>query len=252
MTQDILIDSQDNGVKVVTLNRPEKLNALNPEMLQTLIQIATESKSDGTKVVILTGVGRAFCSGGDISRFLDLDDSGLRDYLYGYANLATAIDKSNAVWIAAMNGLTYGGGLEICAMCDFRIAEEQVEFCVADVEVGALPTGGLSWRLPRLVGSTAATWMTLANPEISASRAFEIGLISQIVPTGQVLDSAQTLAKNIASFDRDTVVATRRAIRSAWDKSLEENQEFEVEQSIRLLAKPDINHRLQKRFKKEH
>lgn len=251
VSSEILIEPSADGITLITLNRPNKLNALNLEMIHKLIEVAENSKQEQIKVVILTGAGRAFSSGGDITRLFDLTEQSLRAYLYSYAKLAAAIDQSSAVWIAALNGLTYGGGFEISVMCDLRIAEEDVNFCVADIEVGALPTGGLSWRLPRLVGSTSASWMTLANPVVTASRAFEIGLISEVVPPGSVVIKAYEMANRLICFNHEAVIATRQAIRSAWSNSMDQAEEYEVENSLRLLMKSEIIQNLKSRFAKE-
>lgn len=248
MSREILIESSADGITLITLNRPDKLNALNLEMIHKLIEVAENSKREKAKVIILTGAGRAFSSGGDVTRLFDLTEQNLIEYLYSYSKLAAAIDESSAVWIAALNGLTYGGGLEISVMCDLRIAEEHVNFCVADIEVGALPTGGLSWRLPRVVGSSAASWMTLTNEVLPASRAFEIGLISEVVSPGLVVIKAHEIANRLISFDHETAIATRKAIRSAWSKSLNQAEEYEVENSVRLLMKSEIMQQLKSRF----
>ncbi len=250
MANDLLITKPIPGLQVVTLNRPEKLNALTHEMLTSLSEIARDCALTDTRIVLLTGSGKAFSSGGDITNLLNFNQDEVKLYLQSYSELDDAITQSKAVWIAAINGLAYGGGLEIATMCDLRIADVKSNFCVADIEVGALPTGGLTWRLPRMIGSSAATWMVIANPVVNAERSLQLGLIHEVVSSGSVMDRAIELAGKILGFHPEAIIANRMALRNSWKVSLQEARNFEVDESIALLANNEILSELKKRFAK--
>lgn len=250
MTDLINVKQANSFVKIVTFNRPDKLNALSQEMIDELISIAENAIDADSRVIILTGSGRAFSAGGDITRLLNLNPEQMSDYLNSYANLLRAISKSEAVWIAALNGLAFGGGLEIATMCDLVIAEKNSKMCVADIEVGALPTGGLTWRLPRIAGQLAASWLTLTNAVIDADRAFELNLVNEVVQDGDLLSRGLEVASQIAQFDHTAVLANRKATRQSWNISLQQAIDFEVSESVKLLQKDEIFFSLKKRFTK--
>lgn len=234
---------------MVILDRPEKLNALTGRMLNELRRIARdEARRPDVRAVVVTGRGRAFSAGGDVTALFDLDQSAMRDYLGSYAALADDIEASQRPWVAAVNGIAFGGGLEIAAMCDIRVADEEARFCVADIEVGALPTGGLTWTLPRLVGDSLAAWMVLANAELDAFDAHDAGLVAEVTPRGECLDRAMRIASDIARFHPAAVSANRAALRHARRSTLAAARAFEIEQSVALLADPDIMNRLRQRF----
>ena len=238
-----------DSVLHIKLNRPEKLNALTAEILDQLISAAHNCELQGIRCVILSGDQRAFSAGGDIVSILEKSTTELEAYLYKYAELDDAISKSDAVWIAAVEGLAYGGGMEIASMCDLRIASKGATFCVADIEVGALPTGGLTWLLPRLIGPTKATSMILANEVIVADEAMRIGFVTEVIDSSTI-DRAIEIARKLIAFDPQALVANRRAIRESMHNSKGQAQDFEVNKSIELLRTNAIRQPLINRFLK--
>ena len=236
-----------SDVVVVTLTRPDKLNALTGDMVGRITAFAREL--DGaTRVVVITGQGRAFSAGGDVRALVSLSPQQTANYLAGYGRLDEAIAASGALWIAAVNGLAYGGGLEIAAMCDVRIADVEATFCVADIEVGALPTGGLTWRLPRMIGAGAASWLVLTNAVVDAHRALAMSLVDEVTEQGGALPRALALASTMTKFHPDAVRANRAALRQAWTSSLADATAMEVSESVRLLSKAEIIGPLRERF----
>lgn len=212
-----------DDVLLVTLNRPDKLNALTIDMVRELTAVAQSAKdNDKIRAVIVTGSGRAFSAGGDITGLFGKVDNELASYLMSYAKLDGAIADSGTIWISAINGLAYGGGLEIAAMCDIRVCDFRATFCIADIEVGALPTGGLTWKLPRLIGESMARWMILTNSVVDSQRASEIGLIHEVVNDGECVTRAREIAIQVAGYFPEAVSLTREAIRRSWASLLVE------------------------------
>lgn len=248
-TELVQVHELSAGSIVVTLNRPGKLNALTVEMVRALTEVAESAQhNNNIRTVIVTGSGRAFSAGGDITGLFEKDDKELASYLMSYARLDDAIANSGAMWIAAINGLAYGGGLEIAAMCDIRISDSQATFCIADIEVGALPTGGLTWKLPRLIGESMARWMMLTNAVVEAKRALEIGLIHEVVNDGECVKRARAIASQIAGYFPEVVALTREAIRMSWSSPLADSREFEVSSSLNLLKQDEVSQKLKSMF----
>ena len=238
-----------DDVLLVTLNRPDKLNALTVDMIQELIAVAQSAKdNDKIRAIVVTGTGMAFSAGGDITGLFGKIDSDLAGYLMSYAELDDAIADSGTIWISAINGLAYGGGLEIVAMCDIRVCDSRATFCIADIEVGALPTGGLTWKLPRLIGESMARWMMLTNSVVDSQRASEIGLIHEVVDDGECVTRAREIATQVAGYFPEAVSLTREAIRMSWSSLLADSREFEVASSVHLLKQDAVSKKLEARF----
>jgi enoyl-CoA hydratase/carnithine racemase len=247
MANDLVqVQQLTEGALLVTFNRPEKLNALTVDMIQELIAVAQSAKNNKEiRTVIVTGTGRAFSAGGDITGLFGKIESDLAGYLMSYAKLDDAIADSGTIWISAINGLAYGGGLEIAAMCDIRVSDSRATFCIADIEVGALPTGGLTWKLPRLIGESMARWMMLTNSVVNAQRASEIGLIHEVVNDGECVTRAREIATQVAEYFPEAVSMTREAIRMSWSSLLVDSREFEVASSVHLLKQDAVSKKLQ-------
>ena len=205
MNTTMLVDHPREGVAVVTLNRPDQLNALNDERFDRFDALLNELGADpATKVIVLTGAGRGFCSGRDLKELPDTwvqpVDERLRDMDAVVRTLLT-VRTLNTPTIAAVNGPARGGGTAIAVACDMRIAAEQADFGVAFINIG-ISSGdcGLSWLLPRLVGHGMAAELMLTGRVVSAQEAHEIGLVNRVVPANQLL--AQAVEKNKAFVQR--------------------------------------------------
>lgn len=244
----VLVEDLGDGVLTVTLHRPDKLNAIVGAMVDRLIEVAKACRGDGVRAVVLTGSGRAFSAGGDVKALVRMSPDETGRYLGGYARLDAAIAESGAVWVAAVNGLAYGGGLEVASMCDARVADETATFCVADIEVGALPTGGLTWRLPRMVGSGRASWLVMTNAVVDARAALAMGLIDDVVASGTCVARARQMAQSVVRFHPEAVDANRRALRQAWSSTLDQAAAVEVSESQRLLSMDEVMLPLRERF----
>jgi enoyl-CoA hydratase len=208
-------------VALVTLNRPERMNALSFETVVPLREAFEEVGADNdTWAVVLTGAGRGFCSG------LDLEDHGAPPGIDGlpmsriairamqtFADLVPAMIHLSQPVIAAVNGPAYGGGLCLAAGADVRLAGTSARFCGAGVRNGLTNTElGVSWILPRLIGAANAFEMLLTGREIDAAEALRLGLVTRVIPDESLLDAALELAGRICELSPHGVAMTKRAL----------------------------------------
>src|SRR5215475_12127330 len=189
---EIVLVEKDGPVALLTLNRPEKLNALDYALIDRLMEVLdTVENDDGIRALVLTGAGnRAFSSGADITCFAASVRRGQR--------LTSRIETFPKPIIAAVNGLAHGGGCEIAEAAPLAIASDRAEFCKAEINLGFAPPFGGTQRLPRLVGRKRALRMLLTAEVISASQACAYGLVNDVVAHEELLEAAIGLARTIA------------------------------------------------------
>jgi enoyl-CoA hydratase/carnithine racemase len=206
------------GVATLTLNRPERLNALTFEVYAELRDafLALDAES-GVRAIVLTGAGRAFCSGGDVDEIigplLTRDARRLREFTELTCDLIRAIRACRRPVVAALNGTVAGAGAVIAAACDVRVAAESAKIAFLFVRVGLSGADmGAAWLLPRLVGLGRATEMLMTGEFLSAARAYEIGLYQRVVPDGSALAEATALAEALARGPSAALAATKRAL----------------------------------------
>ena len=198
MSDLVLLDTADR-IRTLTVNRPDKLNALNGEVMAALDRALDAAREDaGTGVVVITGSGeKSFIAGADIGELSKLTPVEGREHaLRGQAVLAKIENLGKPV-IAAVNGYALGGGCELALACTLRIASENARFGQPEVRLGILPGYGGSQRLPRLVGKGRAMQLCLTAEQIDAAEAFRIGLVNKVVPAGQALAAAREIGKAI-------------------------------------------------------
>ena len=240
-----LLEMVPPGIALVTLNRPEVLNALRHEDILTLINLVTGLSDElDTRVVVLTGAGRAFCAGGDLRALRRMGPTETGPYLASYSELAEAFSSLRVPVIAALNGPAFGGGLELACMADIRVAGEGATLCAADLPMGLVPTGGLTWVLPRLVGHGRASWMLLSNATVTAREAALFGLCDVVVAEGAALQEALQLARAIADCPPAGVAATKHALGLSNRLSPADSRAFEVEVNQQLLWDEAVRRRL--------
>ena len=207
MTYETLIFEKENGVGVITLNRPERLNAINLQLILDLDEVLDEIYTDeDVRTVILTGAGRGFCAGADIkppappsadAKPADAPRPRRRPVGQRY----TFYNKLEDLWkpvIAAINGPCNGGGMEIALCCDFRIASEAANFGMGEVKLGVIPAGGGTARLPRLIGIGRAKEFLYFGDRIDAQGAYQIGLVNKVVPAEELMPEARRWAAELA------------------------------------------------------
>lgn len=214
---------ESDGIAWVTLNRPKALNAMNPELLRDLAALLDRIKADSAvKGVIITGSGDAFSAGADIRILNRSTPLEVRDF----ARLAVAVNHRvetlGKVVIAALNGYTLGGGLELAESCMLRVAVRGAMLGHPEVRIGAVAGFGGTTRLPRLVGKGRAAEMLLTGRLITADEALRIGLVNQVVEPDALLSQAETLSREILSQSPLAVKLTWEAIHHGLNVSLEE------------------------------
>lgn len=212
----LLYDVDAEGICTITLNRPDKLNAINTRVLAELQKAFRQARTDdAVRGVILTGSGdRAFAAGADIQQFTDLDAlTGHRFALRGQ-NVFNAIEQMSKPVVAAVNGFALGGGCELALACHLRVASENAQFGQPEVSLGLIPGYGGTQRLPRLVGRGIATELILSGDRISAQRAYEIGLVNHVATPEALLQVARDLVLRIARKAPLAVAMALQALRS--------------------------------------
>ena len=227
--QHLLFEVDTEGVALVTVNRPDKLNALNADVLSELDACFRRACSDkAVKGVVLTGAGeKSFVAGADIGQFTELDAlAGHRFALRGQA-VFNRIEELPKPVVAAVNGFALGGGCELALACHLRVASEQASFGQPEVNLGILPGYGGTQRLPRLVGRGLATELILTGERISAQRAYEIGLVNHVVPTAETVSVARDLVHTIAAKAPLAISLALDALRAS-DLPLREGLRYEA------------------------
>ena len=219
MTQpSILFDVQPaTGVAVLTLNRPQRLNAFNLEMLglwrEALLRVATDRD---IRALVVTGAGKAFCAGGDMDElesFLTMNASEKKNYLWENVHqVPLLLERIDCPVIAALNGTARGAGLDMALMCDLRIMGASVVLAESYVAMGLMPGDGGSYFLPRLVGVPRALELLWTGDDIDAPTALQIGLVNRVSPDDSVLGDAVQLAERIARQPTQAIRFTKRAV----------------------------------------
>jgi enoyl-CoA hydratase len=221
----ILVERRD-AVGLITLNRPKALNALNNDLIAELNQALDGFDADpeiGASVI--TGSEKAFAAGADVKQMAAMDFSAAydSDFIAAWARIA---DKRKPI-IAAVAGFALGGGCELAMMCDIIIAAENARFGQPEINLGTLPGAGGTQRLVRAVGKSKAMDMILTGRMMDAEEAERSGLVTRVVPAGQLVDEAVKLAAAIASKSRPAVRMAKEAVNAAFESSLAEGLRFE-------------------------
>jgi enoyl-CoA hydratase len=225
----LLVETSDR-VRVLTVNRPDKLNALNAEVMTALDTALDAARvDDSVGVVIVTGAGeKSFIAGADIGELSRLTPVEGREHaLRGQAAVAKLENLGKPV-IAAVNGYALGGGCELALACTIRIASENARFGQPEVKLGIIPGYGGSQRLPRVVGEGRAMQLCLTAEQIDAAEAYRIGLVNKVVPAGQALAAAKEMAKTILANGPIACRYVLEAVRRGLDMRLADGLAFEA------------------------
>jgi len=219
-----------NSVGIVTINRPDKLNALNNETLKELNELFSEIKiKDEVSVVILTGAGeKAFVAGADISELNKLDILSGKEFAEFGQEVFNLIENLDKPVIAAVNGYALGGGCELSLACHLRLASDKAKFGQPEVNLGVIPGYGGTQRLARLVNSGRALEYILTGDMIDANEAYRIGLVNKIYPPEELMPKAIEMAEKIASKGQVAVKMSVRAVVSCDELSQKEGQKLEA------------------------
>jgi enoyl-CoA hydratase/carnithine racemase len=208
---------RDGPVCIVQLERPEKLNALSGALERELKTLLGEPELADSAAVVLTGSGRAFSAGADISEFSDRSPAAILAYYRATGGVYEAVAALAQPTFSAIHGYCLGGGLELALATDFRIADTTAVFGFPEVALGILPSSGGTHRVARLLGAAKAKELILLRDRLSADEALAAGLITEVVPAGTALERAVKLAHKLAALPPTAVAVTKSAIDAAAD-----------------------------------
>ena len=227
MSQTVRFEKQDS-IAIVTIDRPEALNALNGDVIAELEQVVTALENDrDVRCLILTGEGRSFVAGADIGAQYPLDLDGGRRWGQRGSALMRRIEKLEFPTIAAVNGFALGGGCELAMSCDIILASEKAKFGQPEVGLGITPGFGGTQRLARLVGAGMAKELVYAAVNIGAEEALRIGLVNHVYPQAELMEQAMKLANKIARNAPIAVQACKKAINEGLEVTTEEGEVIE-------------------------
>ena len=233
MSEPVLLKEVNDGMVTLTMNRPERKNALSRELRLALLRTFMDLAEDpDCRVVILTGAGSAFCAGLDLK---ELADSGGRSL--SQPNDELLDEGIRKIWtfprplIGAVNGPAITGGFELALGCDILIASTEARFADTHARVGILPGSGLSQLLPRIIGPHRAKEVSLTGNFISAEKAYEWGIVNRVVPPESLLPEARAMARDIMSSFPEAVLKYKQLIDRGLTMTLEEGLKMELEAS---------------------
>ncbi|MBW3522095.1 MULTISPECIES: enoyl-CoA hydratase-related protein [unclassified Chryseobacterium] len=228
MTYENILVKKDENISVITINRPESLNALNAQTIKEISTALDELQADNeVRVIILTGSGeKSFVAGADIKEFSNFNQEKAEELARNGQNiLFDKIEDLSKPVIAAVNGFALGGGLELAMSCHIRYASENARLGLPEVTLGLIPGYGGTQRLPKLVGKGIANEMIFSAKMVPAQKAKEIGLVNEVFPIGELLTKTEELAKIIAN---NSPMAISRAIKATNLSDTDKGFEAEI------------------------
>lgn len=221
----ILVETRGN-VGLITLNRPQALNALNRQIIDEITTaLAGFDANDDVGCMVLTGSEKAFAAGADIKEMQSLDY--VAAYTGDFIGAWDKITQTRKPVIAAVAGYALGGGCEIAMMCDFILAADNAKFGQPEIQLGVMPGAGGSQRLTRFVGKSKAMEMNLTGRMMDAEEAERAGLVSRIIPLDDLVDEAVKTAQKIAEFSRTSVLLAKESVNRSYEVPLSEGVRFE-------------------------
>jgi 2-(1,2-epoxy-1,2-dihydrophenyl)acetyl-CoA isomerase len=233
-----------DGVGWIRMNRPDKLNALTSRMASEMLEaLSRAAEDDAVRCVVVTGEGRGFSAGQDLTEFRDrgLEQLDVAEHLRsGYNRLITAVVEVPKPVVAGVNGVAAGAGLSLACACDVRIASETARFLQAFVKIGLVPDSGGNWLLPRVVGHAKALELSITGEQIDAVEALRIGLVNRVVPAEQFPKELETYAQMLAAGATRAIGATKRLLTEGLSPSLYETLEREAASQGELAGSEDF------------
>ncbi|GIN87282.1 2-(1,2-epoxy-1,2-dihydrophenyl)acetyl-CoA isomerase [Heyndrickxia sporothermodurans] len=217
-----------NQVAWIKLNRPDKLNAFNEQMKIEVKTALKEAAIDNeVRCIVITGEGRAFCSGQDLQSVKEDTDYGelLRNYYNPMVQQLAALEKPV---MAAINGTAAGAGLSLALACDFRLANEKASFIQAFIHVGLVPDSGNMYYLPRIIGHAKALELSILGEKITANEAKDVGLVTKVIPADNWDSEVAIFAERLAQMPTKAIGLIKRYLNQSWDSNLQEVLEKEA------------------------
>lgn len=237
--QTLLVDIVDN-VATITINRPDAANAMSPLCAREFSQVANSLDSDtSVRAIVITGAGKMFCAGGDLSAFAAAGDDARRLLLEMAGDLHSGLSRlarGNAPVIAAVNGTAAGAGFSLVMACDLAICAESAVFTMAYTRAGLSPDGSSTFYMPRKIGDRRTRELMLTNRLLKAPEALEWGIVNRVVPDAQVLQEAMKLARELAVGPTRSFGAVKTLLNGTFEQTLESQMELEA-RSIADLAR---------------
>jgi enoyl-CoA hydratase len=240
----VLLREDRRAVSILTLNRPEKLNALSNELISAVMTALDGIELDrAIRAVVITGTGRAFSSGADIAAFQRHMENGPTEAVVHFMRpghqMTRRVESFPKPIIAAVNGLAFGGGCELVEATHIALAAENASFSKAEINIGIIPTFGGTQRLPRNVGRKAAIELILTGRTFDATEALRLGLINRIAPGSELVGEAVALAEELAAKPPLTLAAALAAIHRGMDASIEDGLAIEEAAFARIVPTHD-------------
>jgi enoyl-CoA hydratase/carnithine racemase len=248
MNNSLEFQQVEKDIAVITLNRPKVKNAINEEIIEGIEQTVEKVNSeDNIKVLVITGEGSAFCSGGNVkdmkakeSIFAGSANELRRNYQRHIQRIPKALNELRVPSIAAVNGAAYGAGCDLAMMCDIRIAGETAVFAESFIKLGLIPGDGGAWFLPRVVGYGRAAEMLFTGQPVSAHKAAQWGMVNKVVEDDQLLSEAISMARRIAQNPVHAIRMSKLLLKESERASL--NSMLELSASLQALAHQTEDH----------
>jgi 2-(1,2-epoxy-1,2-dihydrophenyl)acetyl-CoA isomerase len=233
--ENILFEIQ-SGVAKITLNRPDKLNSFNRAMSLELISALEQAESDDSvRAILLTGAGRGFCAGQDLSEAVGDDAYEIEDIIEKQYNpIVKLLRRIEKPIVCAVNGVAAGAGANIAFACDITIASSEAKFIQSFAAIGLIPDSGGTFYLPRMVGMQNAAALMMTGDKVSADRAKELGMIYDVAPADKLIENTTELAQKLALMPTKGIGLTKRALNESMSNSFDE--QLNLEQKLQKEA----------------
>ena len=229
------------GICSLTLNRPEVRNAFNQEMIDEIRDaLRVVDKDEEIRVLIITGAGKAFQAGADIAELRIMTPMDILRWNEGIVRINAALEKLKQPVIAAINGAAMGGGLELAISCTLRVITESATMAIPEVKLGIIPGTGGTQRLPRLIGKGRAAELLLTGKAIDAQDSYRIGLVNEVVPDGEAVKGAETLARKIMVNAPIAVEMAKDALEIGKDLPLEHAVQYSQKNCVTCFSTEDM------------
>jgi 2-(1,2-epoxy-1,2-dihydrophenyl)acetyl-CoA isomerase len=215
-----ILAEKEDGVTIITLNRPEALNALDVQIRHEILEALDLATKDDTRVIILTGSGKAFCAGGDIKSWVDSSDEDNYERLDLLNEIIMKMINMDKPIISAVNGYAYGAGCNLALAADIIFASDDAIFCESFMNLGLIADGGGTYFLPRLIGTKKAMEIVLTADQISAAEAEKIGLINRVIPREGFDSEVKTFAKKLAQRSATAVGLLKKLMHGSFEKDI--------------------------------
>jgi enoyl-CoA hydratase/carnithine racemase len=239
MSEPQMLYRTEGNVAILTMNRPEAKNSFSPEMLTLWRQFLEEAKSDNqVRVIVVTGKGDTFCSGGDIREMAEgrLRSWDMKKFLWeGVHRIIFALEDLDKPVIAAINGAAMGAGLDMAIMCDLRVCSDRAKLSESYILLGIVPGDGGAYFLPRLIGIGKALELLLTGDILSPREALEIGLVNRVVDHDRLMEETMTLAERIANKPPLAIRMVKRAVYQGQTSTLRSHLDY-ISSQIALLS----------------